>query len=201
MIDQEKLNDRLLEAVKTGDLTALSQALNDGANAAANDSMALMRAASYGDAQCVKLLIPASNPLANGSQALVNAAVQGHAECVKLLIPVSDPMASESYALQRAAHWGHAECVKLLIPVSDPLADYSLALRWAAQEGHVECVRLLLPVSDPLAMDEDELDAATCAREGDHMEVARMIETFIEAGALSDCAQQAKKKPRAKSAL
>jgi hypothetical protein len=93
MNEQEELNGRLISAARWGNLTALEQALADGAQTRRGDSWALRE-----------------------------AALGGHADCVKLLIPVSDPKAHESYALRWAAHEGHADCVALLLPASDPLA-------------------------------------------------------------------------------
>jgi ankyrin repeat protein len=172
MVDQEKLNDQLLKAAQEGDLAALEQLLADGADGKAEESRALSLAAEG-----------------------------GHEQCVRLLMAVSDPKAMGSCALQRAAQHGHADCVKLLIPASDPLADDSLALRFAAQEGHAECVALLLPVSDPLAVGGDGQDVVGVARAMGHVEVAAMIEAFIEAKALSNFAQHSKSNSRFKSTL
>jgi ankyrin repeat protein len=201
MDKQEKLNDQLFQAAKSGDLATLEQALADGADAKARDSRALDWAARGGRDDCVKMLIGVSDPLAGGSSALNSAARDGHAGCVKLLIPVSDPLAEDSYALKMAAEGGYAQCVKLLIPVSDPKSMDSYALRVAAHKGHRDCVALLLPASDPLAGGSAGMDAAGLARTRGHVEVAGMIEAFMEATALVECAQNAKMNPRAKSAL
>jgi ankyrin repeat protein len=172
MDGQEKWNARLRQAAERGDLSALVQALDGGADALKGDSLALRWAAAA-----------------------------GHVDCVRLLIPVSDPLAWDSYALRAAAGNGYARCVELLIPASDAKAEDSWALRRAAEEGRTECVKLLIPASDPLAKRVGSLDAAGLARKNGHVEVAAMIEAFIEAGALSDCAQKAKSGPRVKSAL
>jgi ankyrin repeat protein len=214
MNKQEKLNRRLEQAAQLGAVDALAGALEDGADARSGDSSALSFAAERGHAQCVRALIPVSDPVAKKSRALVVAAAGGHAECVRILIPVSEPKAGDSDALQWAANEGHVECVRLLIPVSEPKAGDSLALRFAAQEGHAECVRMLLPVSDPVARRVQGLDgsdpvelegyglkAADSARENGHMEVAGMIEAFIESQNLSNFTQHAKPGPRGKSSL
>jgi ankyrin repeat protein len=191
---QEELNGRLKQAAKLNDLAGLTQSLEDGAHAKAQDSYALGVAAESGHAECVRLLIPASDPLAGDSYALQLAARGGHVECVKLLIPASDPLTDDSLALRWAAREGHAECVELLLPVSGSLAMNSWALRGAALRGHVECVALLLPVSEKWAQ------AASLAREQGFVGVAGMIEAFMEAAALSG-ATISKGSPRAKSAL
>jgi hypothetical protein len=201
MNEQASLNDRLRQAAAGGDLPALIQALEDGADAKEDDSWALLEAAQNGHGECVKLLIPVSDPLARQSYALRWAAYGGCADCVKLLIPVSDPMEHESLALFEAARCGHVDCVRMLIAVSDPLARNSVALRWAAVKGQADCVALLLPASDPLAVGDDGLAAAGLAKSQGHTKVARMIEAFIEAKALSSSAQHAKWRPRSKSAL
>jgi ankyrin repeat protein len=172
MNEQEELNGRLIQAARSCDVAALEKALADGAGARDDESRALSEAAE-----------------------------RGHLECVRLLIPVSDPLADGSRALSEAAENGHVECVRLLIPVSDPLARDSVALRWAAVKGHADCVALLLPASDPLAVGDYGLDAAGLARSRGQMEVAGMIDAFIEAKALSGAAQHAKMRPRVKSTL
>jgi hypothetical protein len=172
MNEQEVLNRRLMEAAGSGDLSGLIQALDGGANAKWD-----------------------------GSEALARAAWGGHVECVELLIEVSDAKAGDSWALRQAAESGHVECVRLLMEVVDAKWDGSAALGAAAAEGHSECVRLLLPASDPLAVGIDGLDAAGLARQGGHVEVAAMIEAFIESQALSGCVQTAKMNSRVKAAL
>jgi ankyrin repeat protein len=201
MLNQNQLNDRLIQAAQEGDLRALARALKDGANAKEHDSLALWLAAERGHVECVKLLIEVSEPRVGNSYALRRAAACGHADCVRVLMEVSEPKVQNSYALRAAAEEGHVECVKLLMEASDPLANDSHALRMAAAYGHGDCVELLLPASDPLAVGGDGVEAAGLARESGHVEVASMIEAFIESQALSGCVQTAKMKPRAKSAL
>jgi ankyrin repeat protein len=203
MNEQEELNGRLIQAARSCDVAALEKALADGADARARarGSNALEWAAALGHLGCVRVLIGASDPKADDSGALSAAAGRGATECVKFLIGVSEPKAQDSYALRVAADNGHVECVRLLIPVSDPLARDSVALRWAAVMGHADCVALLLPASDPLAVGDYGLDAAALARSRGHVEVAGMIDAFIEAGELSKAAQHAKVSPRVKSTL
>jgi hypothetical protein len=151
MNEQEGLNERLREAAGSGDLSGLAKALADGADAMAGQSSALSLAAAY-----------------------------GHEECVRRLIPVSDPLGQDSCALRAAAARGRAECVRFLMAASDVSAVDSYALRWAAAGGHADCVALLLPASDPLAVGDDGLDAAGMARARGHVEVAGMIEAFMD---------------------
>jgi ankyrin repeat protein len=175
MDGQNDLEKRLNDAATVGDVVAVKQALEDGADALANDSRALFMAVEYGHVECARLLIPVSDPLAHASKALLSAAELGYAELVMLLIPVSDTLSNNSCALTLAAANGHAECVRMLIPVSDPKAAQSSALREAAERGHGECVGLLLPVSEKWAA------AAAVARKGGFLEMAGMIEAFGEA--------------------
>jgi ankyrin repeat protein len=201
MNEQATLNDRLREAAKLGDVAALEQALEDGAEARAQDSWALSLAASNGHVECVRRLISVSDPLADGSGALRGAAQCGHADCVKVLMEASDPLAQNSYALRAAASGGHADCLGLLMGVSEPKAQNFQALRWAAVNGHADCVALLLPASDPLAAGIGGVDAADLARSRGHMEVAGMIEAFMEAGELSGSIAGVKMRAKEKKAL
>lgn len=104
-------------------------------------------AASRGDIDELRRLIPLSDCTYNNSACLVNAATFGRTECVKLLIPVCQP--AKSYALYWAAYYGHTNIVHLLLPVSDPHHKQSLALQAATKNGHDKCVALLYPVSEP----------------------------------------------------
>ena len=82
------------------------------------------------------------DPKANEFEALRWAASNGQAECMRLLLPVSDPRAEESDALRCAACNGDEECLRLLLPVSNQKALKSLALRSSARNGDAESVKL-----------------------------------------------------------
>lgn len=101
----------------------------------------------YGHNRCIELLIPVSDPQDNNSGALAAAASRGNCDGVKLLLPVSNPK-DTSTALIAAAQNGNAQCVRILLPVSDPLTNNSAALMVAAKNGHHKCVDILAPVSN-----------------------------------------------------
>lgn len=103
--------------------------------------------------------------------------------------------ARNSWALSVAARHGHVECARLLMAVSNPKANDSGALSVAAVCGHASCVAALLPVSENLT------EAAAEARAHGFVDVAGMIEAFMEAEALSEAIQNAKMNPKAKSSL
>ena len=98
---------------------------------------------------------------------------------MELLIPASEPVDCGE-ALIWAANHKHFRCVGLLMSVGDSKADNSRALRWSAGRGHSECVALLLPASDPRAKGGEGFDAAGHATRRGHLDLAAMIESFIE---------------------
>ncbi|TBV69748.1 ankyrin repeat domain-containing protein [Pseudoxanthomonas winnipegensis] len=146
---QSDLDGKLAHAAYMGSPTEVARLIADGANPRADDSEALLYAATEGHLECVKLLIPVSDPMADASRALIAAVEHGHQEIAMLLIPHSDCRANGSLALIYAAGSGQLEVVKELLPVSDPGTLDCLALQMAAQIGHVDIVRELLPHSDP----------------------------------------------------
>jgi hypothetical protein len=157
-------------------------------------SQALAWATKAGHAQCVKLLIPTSEiPTGdvgvNVSWAWNWAAMSGRPECMELLIPWVD-LDQKDHALGFSARRGHARCVELLIPWVDSLDEKTQALSMAAGQGHARCVELLLPEGNAWALDEDGLGMAGLARKGGHVEVALMIESFVEGKELARAARE-----------
>lgn len=84
------------------------------------DNSALTMAATNGNIEIVRMLLPLCNPKSDGSSALYWAAVRGHLEVVKELLPHSTPKAQKSRALFAAVKNNHQGCVDLLYPVSEP---------------------------------------------------------------------------------
>ena len=121
-----------------------------------------------------------------GHTALMQAAFYGHAECVKLLLPVSDARSTGGVcaetALMLAASEGHADCVALLLPASDPkFRDRhtdSTALIKAAQDNHLAAVRALLPHSDIGAKDMYQLTASDWAKQQGHPKLGKFIDAY-----------------------
>lgn len=134
----------LMEAARAGNAVEVMR-LIPLSDPKANDSGALIYAASGGHTECVKLLIPVSAPK---SSALHLAAAKGHTECIRLLLPLFD-LKAKSEAVVWATAKGQTTYLKLLIPVSDPKADNSYALQKAVANAHQSCIDLLYPVSDP----------------------------------------------------
>ena len=108
----------------------------------------LWDAASEGNVEEVRRLIPISYCANWNSQPLINAARNGHTECVRLLIPVSNPK-DYNTALWFTSGTGNVECVKLLLTVADPKHDNSRALVAAVIRQRQDVIDLLYPVSDP----------------------------------------------------
>lgn len=134
----------LMEAARMGNAVEVMR-LIPLSDPKANDSGALICAASEGHTECVKLLIPVSSPK---SSALHLAAAKGNTECISLLLPLFD-LKAKSEALVWATAKGQTAYLKMLIPVSDPKADNSYALQKAVANAHQLCIDLLYPVSDP----------------------------------------------------
>jgi hypothetical protein len=106
-------------------------------------------AASAGQVECLRALLPTTNPKAADSYALTLAALAGRLASVELLLPVSVPRAAHSGALEAAAAEGHLACVNHLLPHSDLTDQECFALDRAAEEGQFECLQALLPHAHP----------------------------------------------------
>src|SRR5476651_48831 len=181
--DQAHLDAELIRMTRNKDALAVAALLAEGASALAYDEStgedqiknhdALCIAASQGDIECVKILLPHSDckrPMEYGS-ALHNAAYGGHAECVQFLLPHCDPNARDAIGhtpLMDAAAERHLDCVKLLLPVSAvdavvPFADgrmdsgrnaLMIALELADADS-VEIIEVLAPVTKNLSIVDD----------------------------------------------
>lgn len=88
--EKDLAHNSLSDCASRGDFAGIALLLAQGADPCRNYSEALLRASSFGHAECARLLIPVSDPKANNCHALRNAAAHGHAECVKLLIPACE---------------------------------------------------------------------------------------------------------------
>ncbi|TBV69746.1 ankyrin repeat domain-containing protein [Pseudoxanthomonas winnipegensis] len=166
-------NNPAFEALRRADLrrniSAVRAVFDQGDHDLETYTYGLKLAATHGDLDLVKQLLPHSNPQANDSEALTMAAGMGHLDVVHALIPHAD-QADATNALKLAAHTGQTEVVKALLPHSDPKAHSSQALGWAAEQGHMETVKALLPHSDVPASGAYHL-----AWRNGHFEVANVI--------------------------
>lgn len=121
----------------------------------------------------------------NGETALMRAASRGSENRVRLLLPVSEALAADDggmTALMWAARFGREACVGLLLPVSDAMSKAGrgvTALMWAARYGHEGCVRLLLPASDALARDINDWTASSWAREEGWEILSKFIDGYV----------------------
>jgi ankyrin repeat protein len=127
---------------------ALIQALLEtGADAYANDSEALLWAASRGNLSLVKMLIDhGANIHADHDLALRWAAGFGRVEVVRFLLSKgAEPNAENTEALQLSAESGHQEVVIALLGAGANVHSANdFAIRSAAVRGHAEIVKTLL---------------------------------------------------------
>ncbi|EFO64980.1 Kinase, NEK [Giardia lamblia P15] len=114
------------------------------------EGTALMRAAIYGHAEIVELLVEKEEGLrdSDGWTALMFAADCGHVHCVKLLLEKEGGIQDDNgwTALMSAAKHGHTDCLRLLLEKEGGVQDNKgwTALMSAAKHGHIDCLNLLL---------------------------------------------------------
>jgi ankyrin repeat protein len=126
-----------------------------------------------------------------GRTALMFASFNGHTEIVRLLLESGARVGTRDVMGRTALLYGSTgpftETVKLLL---DHHADPNIVdndehfspLMHAAAEGQLEVVRILLENgADPTLKDIDGDTAALFARNNGHMEVAGLIQSFIDA--------------------
>ena len=117
---------------------------------------ALIRAAQFGNVDCLRTLLDAradidAPHLATRKTALHLAAQNGHADCVEALLgagaAVDAPSRDGSTPLVIAAEFGSLACVRALLragaEVNRRTEDGTTAVALAAKGGHAECVRAL----------------------------------------------------------
>lgn len=148
------LGSSLFWAAECGSVEGVQKYLESSGKTMPDGQTALMRAASNGHIDCVRLLVEQEAKMQvvtgkfEGYTALIFAASNGQTKCVELLAEKEAKLTTPSgvTALMRAAAHGHADCVKILMKheVTAQTETGLTALMFAARNNHEECVKLLL---------------------------------------------------------
>ena len=161
-------NEELLQAADKGDMDALKQALDAGAEVNATDNYgrtALVLAAQNVHIECLNALLTHKDIKVNlqnkgGFTALMMATAQGHTKCLDALLTHKDIQVNLQInnndgwtALMMATAKGHTKCLKALLEHKDIQVNIQnkngkTALMFAAQNGHTTCLEALLERSD-----------------------------------------------------
>jgi ankyrin repeat protein len=117
---------------------------------------AAYRAAQYGHAECLEVILGAAGVDIDkadniGFTPVIVAAQNGHVECIQALkaagADVDKAMNDGATPVWIAAQFGHAECIRALkaagVDVDKAENDSIMPVYIAAQEGHVECLQAL----------------------------------------------------------
>lgn len=190
------LNDsELIKAVMAQNMTAVQEALFNGANPNARDYTGkpiLISAASRGNPEIVQALIGAGADINTKDSLswtpLYAAAMRGHTQVVKLLLDTNGiqvtgaDLAVAAGGGNMVPHGGKAEIVQMLI---DAGADVNWgdgeALRNAAWSGNAEIVKMLLTAgANPNLKDRSDMTPLSRAKGMGHSEV---VEILVAAGA------------------
>lgn len=152
-ISAHKCNS-LYHAAHKGHAECLQMLLRHGYDSSQQDDRgltALMLAAQYKRAECVKILLDAGAKLdlqttTDGWTALMYAVLAGDPYCVKLLVDAGADCAIKAgfghTALEYAA-WGKVDCLRNMLNAC-PNEIYGPALIQASVHGSAECMTLLL---------------------------------------------------------
>jgi hypothetical protein len=142
-----------------GDLAALQELVEQGADIHADHEQALLFAANNGHSELVRFLLDHGADIhAKDDLALQWTVDNGHLEIVRLLLDRgADLHAENDIALEWAAEGGRLEIVRLLLDHgADIAAEDSLALLVAAENGHTAIVQLLLERGADIHVDGDQ---------------------------------------------
>jgi hypothetical protein len=196
------MDDRLLAAAASGDVAAISAALDEGADVDARDATgrtALLAATIAGRADAVRILLDAGADVDLQDDKLDNpflyAGAEGLLDILRLVNEAgADPAITNRYggiALIPASERGHVETVRYLLAESDVDVDHVNRLGWTAlleaillSDGgprHQTIVALLLEHgADPDLADKDGVRPLTHARARGQTEIAALL---VAAGA------------------
>lgn len=177
-VDQNLLNQSLSTAALLGDSTLVASLIAEGADPAADGSMALRFSSMNGHCECVELLLPLSGA-GSCSMALIMASLCGRAECVKLVLAISKQVLALNDALESAANRGHTGCMLILLPLIPAFSTG--ALLSAARSGRAAAVSTLLGANlDYAAHSSCISEARDCAVDNGHVECAQILTSVIE---------------------
>ncbi|WP_175888215.1 ankyrin repeat domain-containing protein [Burkholderia contaminans] len=135
---------RLIYMCKTGNLDAVMNCIQNGADIHANNDLALRMASGEGHLEVVKYLVEQGADIHGfDNQALIWASGEGHLQVVQYLIEQgADIHADDDGALKSASINGHLDVVQCLVENgADIHSDHDLAFRHAAENGHLEVVQ------------------------------------------------------------
>ena len=145
---------------------------------------ALMYAAAFGHAECVKLLSntkEAGMQNAKGETALMLAAKAGHLKCVNILISAKEPGRKDKIgftALMYAIKHERTECVKRLIDTKDLCVVNSYgwgALMFATRCGLIKYVHMLMKTNEIKIIDNKKRNALDIAKEYEREECVKLL--------------------------
>ena len=110
-------------------------------------------AASFGQIECLKILLNSGPEKWQLDSALVSAVEPGHSECVKLLLNTGAITKAKTldFSLELASENGHADCVEFLI--NNGAKSFNDALFYSIKAGHAGCVKILLDKAPTLSTD------------------------------------------------
>jgi ankyrin repeat protein len=191
-MDQININGQFVMAARGGQVARVAALLEDGAKVNSRDrngDSPLNMAAAKGNAELVDVLLKAGADvnLANlaGVTPLMGSAFSGKVEVVRKLLAAGariEPLDRvKKNAATYAAGSGCADCLAELLragtPVNGRLENELTLLMWAAAYGHEATVNLLLAQGAERGLKDNRgKTAADMAREGNHLNVARLLD-------------------------
>lgn len=109
-------------------------------------------AATFGQIECLKILLNSGPEKWQLDSALLSAVEPGHSECVKLLLNTGAITAKIlDFSLEIASEEGYADCVEFLI--DNGAKSFDAALSYSTKAGHAGCVKILLDKAPTLSTD------------------------------------------------
>ncbi|XP_064385255.1 uncharacterized protein LOC135334125 isoform X2 [Halichondria panicea] len=192
----------IFRAARTGDLSALRDAIRRGAdvNSFRDGWTPLISAAFNGHTNCIRELLSSGAVVdlanKNGETPLMGAASGGHTDCVKELLSSGAVVDLADKAgvtpLMWAASGGHTDCTRELLS-SGAVVDLATKDGWtplmvAASEGHTDCTRELLSSGALVDLaDKDGRTPLILAASGGHTDCVIQL---LSSGAVVDLASK-----------
>lgn len=206
-MSQEKVNERLIKAIKDKDIKKVKELVAKGADVNyqkhEHSWSHLMQASYQANHELMTILLDfgADVNFQNISKdtALIKSLPYGDAQTIKLLVDAGADVQQKNVvgesALASASYHNRIKVIPALLELGADVNERGragrTAIMWASSKGGVELVKLLLKSGADISIkDDDGWTALMHASSSDHTETVQAFEDFIQEKELTSAAER-----------